>query len=74
MGEPLFGHRSAIDVEVVGSPFFKPEAAHGLAAELESARPDITARGDIESDAQREEVPGVNRAGIAMLQKRLSAP
>jgi hypothetical protein len=71
MGEPLFGHTSAIYVEVAGKPIFKPEAARELIAEMEGAIADITAKGHFDNDAQRDEVLGVYRAGIGTLQKRV---
>lgn len=74
MGEPLFGHTSAIYVEVAGKPIFKPAAARGLLADMEGAVQDITAKGQFDHPAQRDEVLKVYHDGIATLRKRLSTP
>lgn len=74
MGEPLFGHTSAIYVEVAGKPIFQPGAARELIATMEGAITEITAKGHFENDAQRDEVLAVYRTGIATLRKRLNAP
>ncbi len=72
MDEPLFGHTSAIYVEVEGRPIFKPAAARELVAEMEGAIKDITAKGQFENTTQRDEVLKVYRDGIETLHKRLS--
>jgi len=74
MGEPLFGHTSAIYVEVAGRPIFKPAAARELLADMEGAVQDITAKGQFDNPAQRDEVLKVYHAGIATLRRRLNPP
>ena len=74
MDEPLFGHTSAIYVEVAGKPIFKPAAARELVAEMEGAVKDIAAKGQFDNPAQREEVLKVYRDGIVTLQRRLNTP
>ncbi|MEQ2005652.1 MAG: CehA/McbA family metallohydrolase [Limisphaerales bacterium] len=74
MGEPLFGHTSAIYVEIAGKPIFKPAAARELVADMEGAVQDITAKGQFDNPAQRDEVLKVYHEGIATLRKRLSTP
>ncbi len=71
MDEPLFGHTSAIYVEVAGKPVFKPTAARELIADMEAAVKDITAKGQFANDAQRDEVLKVYRDGIAEMSRRL---
>jgi hypothetical protein len=72
MDEPLFGHTSAIYVEVGGKPIFKPATARELIADMEDAVKDITAKGQFETDTQRAEVLGVYQIAILKLRKRLS--
>lgn len=74
MGEPIFGHTSAIYVEVAGKPIFKPAAARELIADMEGAITDITAKGQFDDSAQREEVLKLYRNGIETLSKRLDMP
>lgn len=74
MGEPIFGHTSAVYVEVAGRPIFKPAAARELIADMEGAITDITAKGQFDDNAQREEVLKVYRTGIETLSRRLDVP
>lgn len=73
LDEPLFGHTSAIYVEIAGRPVFQPAAARELIADMEGAVQDITAKGQFDRPAQREEVLKVYRDGIETLRKRLDA-
>jgi hypothetical protein len=74
MGEPIFGHTSALYVEVAGRPIFKPSAARDLISDMENAITDILAKSRFENDRQREEVLGVYRSGIETLRSRLGVP
>ena len=71
MGEPLFGHTSAIYVEVGGKPVFKPTAAQKLIEEMEAAVRDISAKGQFDQPSQRDEVLNVYRTGIETLRRKL---
>ena len=72
MDEPLFGHTSAIYVEVAGKPIFKT-AARELIADMDGAMKDVTSKGQFDNDAQREEVLKVYREGIESLTRRLGS-
>lgn len=74
MGEPLFGHTSAIYVEVADRPIFKPAAAREMIADMEGAITNIVAKAQFDDDAQREEVLKIYRDGIETLSRRLDMP
>lgn len=70
-GEPLFGHTSAVYVEVAGKTLFKPEAAEALVADMRAAIDSIRRDAKFADDDQRESVLNVYREGIDKLQARL---
>lgn len=71
MGEILFGHTSPIYVEVAGRGIFRPDVARSFIREMETAVRAIEERAQFDNTAQREEVLGLYREGIRMLQARL---
>ena len=72
LGGPLFGHTSAVYVEVAGKAHFKPEVAESLIADMQGAVRTIEEKATIADGRERDEVLNVYREGIAALRKRLS--
>jgi len=71
-GEPLFGHTSAVYVEMGGKTIFKREAAEALVADMRVAIDSIGQHAKFADDDQRDEVLNVYREGIATLEARLN--
>lgn len=71
LGEPLFAHTSPIYVEVAGKGIFQRDAAESLIEAMESALAKIPAAAVFDDEAQREEVLGLYREGIAKLRGRI---
>ena len=71
LGEPLFGHTSAVYIELAGKTIFQPEAAKALIADMQQAIKTIQEKAKYDNEAQRDEVLDVYRQGIASLRKRL---
>ena len=71
LGEPLFGHTSAIHVEIAGKSIFKPEVAKELIANMNEAMRTIRGKAAFADDKQAEEILDLYREGIASLRKRL---
>lgn len=74
LGGPLFGHTSAVYVEVAGKAIFKPEVAEALIADMREAMQTIEPKATFAGDAERNEVMDVYRKGIATLRERLENP
>jgi len=71
LGAPLFGHTSAVYVEVAGKTIFKPEVAEELIAEMREAIRMIRKKATFADEKQRYEMLNVYREGIDSLHKRL---
>ena len=73
-GGPLFGHTSAIYVEVAGKTIFKAEVAEELIADMQEAIRTIEEKAAFANEVERNEVLNVYRQGIAAIRKRLNTP
>ncbi len=71
MGAQLFGHTSALYIEIAGKAIFKPEVAKKLIADMNEAMYTIREKAKYENDKQTDEVLSVYREGITSLNKRL---
>jgi len=71
LGEPLFGHSSAVYVEIAGKTVFKPEVAAELIANMNEAMRTIREKASFADDKQADDVLDVYREGIVSLRKRL---
>ncbi|MHC4406606.1 MAG: CehA/McbA family metallohydrolase [Planctomycetota bacterium] len=71
LGGSLFGHTSAVYVELAGKSVFLPQAAEELIADMQQAIGTIRQKATFADDEQREQVLKVYREGIATLRKRM---
>jgi len=71
LGAALFGHTSAVYVEMAGKTIFKPEVAEGLISEMREAISMIREKAAFADEQQGKEMLNVYREGIANLRKRL---
>jgi len=71
LGAPLFGHTSAVYVEIAGKTLFKPEVAKELIANMNEAMLTIREKASFADDKQADEILNVYREGIASLRKRI---
>lgn len=71
LGAPLFGHTSAVYVDIAGKSGFKPAVARELIADMNEAMHTIREKASFADDKQTEEVMNIYREGIASLRKRL---
>ena len=71
LGAPLFGHTSAVYVEMAGKSSFKPAVARELIADMNEAMHTIREKANFANDKQAEEILNLYREGIARLGKRL---
>ncbi|MHC4431957.1 MAG: CehA/McbA family metallohydrolase [Planctomycetota bacterium] len=71
LGAPLFGHTSAVYLEIGGKTIFKPEVAKELITDMNEAMRIIRAKASFADEKQADEVLNVYRQGIASLRKRL---
>jgi len=71
LGSSLFGHSSAVYVEIAGKTVFKPEVAAELIANMNEAMHAIRETASFANDKQADDVLDVYREGIASLRKRL---
>jgi len=71
LGAPLFGHTSAVYIEMGGKTIFKPEAAKKLITNMNEAMHTIREKASFAGDKQADEILNVYREGITSLRKRL---
>ncbi len=71
MGAKLFGHTSAVYVEIAGKTIFNPEVAKKLIANMNEAMSTIREKANFADDKQADEILNVYREGITSLNKRL---
>lgn len=71
MGAQLFGHTSAVYVEIEGKTIFKTEVAKKLIADMNEAIRTIRKKANFADDKQADEILRVYREGIESLRKRL---
>jgi len=71
LGAPLFGHTSAVYIEIGGKTIFKPEAARKLITNMNEAMRTIREKASFAGDKQADEILNVYREGITSLRKRL---
>jgi hypothetical protein len=71
LGSPLFGHTSAVYIEIAGKTIFKPEAARKLVTNMNVSMRTIREKASFTDDKQAEQIMKVYREGIASLRKRL---
>ncbi|MCP4613829.1 MAG: CehA/McbA family metallohydrolase [Planctomycetes bacterium] len=71
LGAPLFGHTSAIYIELDGKTIFKPEAARKLINNMNEAMRTIREKANFADDKQADNIINIYREGIASLQKQL---
>jgi hypothetical protein len=71
MGEPLFGHTSAIYQTLDGKRIFQTRDAAILVTEMQQAIEKIIAEARFRDDAQQEEVLDVYHEGIRVLRERI---
>jgi hypothetical protein len=71
LGGALFGHTSAVYIELAGKKIFKPDAAKELIADMQQSIQTIQEEAVFADQRQRERVLGIYRDGIATLRKRL---
>jgi len=72
LGQPLFAHSSAIQVEVAGERAFNRATAEALLAEMEQNVETISKTAVFADESERNRVLEVHRAGMEILRKRLS--
>ena len=72
LGGKLFGHTSAVYVELAGKSIFSRAAAGALIADMQDAMEKIQEQAAFADDAGREGVLKVYREGIAALRSRLA--
>jgi hypothetical protein len=73
LGGQLFGHTSAVYVDVAGKAIFREEVALELVAEMQRATEKIIREARFADDAEQNEVLDVYQAGIRALRGRLRA-
>jgi hypothetical protein len=71
MGAQLFGHTSAVYIEIAGKAIFKTEVAKKLIADMNEAMYTIREKAKYENDKQVDEILSIYREGITSLNKRL---
>jgi hypothetical protein len=71
LGAPLFGHTSAVYVEIAGKTIFKPDVAEELIAEMREAISMIQEKAAFADEQQGNEMLNVYREGIGNLRKQL---
>lgn len=71
LGAQLFGHTSAVYVEIGGSTIFKPKAARELIADMNKAMGAIREKASFAKDEQVDEILSVYRKACTDLRKRL---
>jgi hypothetical protein len=71
LGAPLFGHTSAIYIEMEGKTIFKHEAARKLITNMNEAMRNIREKASFADNKQANEILNVYREGIASLRKRI---
>jgi hypothetical protein len=72
LGGQLFGHTSAVYVELAGKTIFRRAAAEALVADMREAIEKIRGQAAFAGDAERKSVLEVYREGIATLERRLT--
>jgi hypothetical protein len=72
LGGKLFGHTSAVYVELAGQTIFKPEVAEMLIADMQRAMATIEEKANFADDTERDEVLDVYRQGIRTLRGRIA--
>lgn len=72
LGGSIFGHTSAVYVELAEKSIFKPEVAKELIADMHESIRAIQEKAVFTDEQQRERVLDIYREGIATLTKRLS--
>jgi hypothetical protein len=71
LGAPLFGHTSAVYVEIAGKTVFKSQAARKLIVNMNEAIRTIREKARFADDKKADEILNIYREGIASLRKRL---
>lgn len=71
LGEPLFGHTSAVYVEIAGRTVFKTEVAEELIADMNAGLRTIREKASFADDEQADNIVNVYREGIASLRERI---
>jgi len=71
LGGSLFGHTSAVYIELAGKNIFKPDTARELIADMQESIQTIQEKAVFADGEQRERVLDIYRDGIATLRKRL---
>ena len=71
LGAPLFGHTSAIYIEIAGKTIFKPEAARKLITNMNEAKRTIREKASFADNKQADKILKVYQEGIASLRKRI---
>lgn len=71
LGGSLFGHTSAVYIELSGKSVFKPDTARELIADMQGSIQTVQEKGVFADEQQRERVLAIYRDGIATLRKRL---
>jgi hypothetical protein len=71
LGEPLFGHTSAVYIELAGESIFKRRAAAALISDMREAIATIDEKAHFGTDDERKQVLNVYRQGIQALRERL---
>lgn len=73
LGGSVFGHTSAVYVELAKKSIFKPEVAKELIADMRESIRTIEEKAVFADEQQRERVLNIYREGIATLSKRLTS-
>ncbi len=72
LGGSLFGHTSAVYIELAGKSIFKADAARELISDMQESIQTTQEKAVFADGEQRERVLDIYRDGIATLRKRLS--
>ena len=71
MGKPLFGHTSAVYIELAGKKVFKRETAKLLIEDMKKSIEVIKEHSKFADDTQRENVLDIYRNGIGTMESRI---
>jgi len=72
LGGELFGHTSAVYIELAGKAIFRRDIAESLIADMREGMEKIQEQATFADDSEREDVLNVYREGIAALNERLA--